>query len=143
MKKDIEKLNKKIDCILEKMDTQDPNSTEYKDNMELVKELWKLKIEEDKLNLQKDEGQLSYELKVRDQELKNTELELKQSDNETRVKMDKKSTVKDYVRMGVDIASVTLPLVFYGIWMHEGFKFEETQTFTSTTFKNLFQKFKA
>lgn len=33
-------------------------------------------------------------------------------------------------------------LIFYGIWMNKGFKFEETGTFTSTTFKGLFNRFR-
>ena len=34
------------------------------------------------------------------------------------------------------------PLMFYGIWMKKGFKFEETGTYTSTTFRGLFNRFR-
>ena len=47
-----------------------------------------------------------------------------------------------YVRTGVAAAELILPLVFYGIWMRRGFKFEENGTFTSTTFRGLFNRFK-
>ena len=47
-----------------------------------------------------------------------------------------------YVRIGVATAELVLPLVFYGVWMSRGLKFEETGTFTSQTFKNLFNRFK-
>jgi len=45
-------------------------------------------------------------------------------------------------QLGVEIASIVLPLIFYGIWMRKGFKFEETGTFTSTTFRGLFNRFR-
>ena len=40
----------------------------------------------------------------------------------------------------LDGASIGVPLVFYGIWMAMGFKFEKDGTFTSTTFRNFFSK---
>ena len=44
----------------------------------------------------------------------------------------------------VIIAGVELivPIIFYGIWMRRGFKFEKDGTYTSTTFRNLFSKFR-
>lgn len=51
--------------------------------------------------------------------------------------------VKDrYFRLGVEAAGIILPLIFYGIWMRRGFKFEETGIFTSTTFRGLFNRFR-
>lgn len=47
-----------------------------------------------------------------------------------------------YVRTGIAAAELVLPLVFYGIWMGQGFKFEESGSFTSTTFKNLLNRFR-
>lgn len=47
-----------------------------------------------------------------------------------------------YFRLGIEVAGLIFPMVFYGIWMRRGFRFEETGTFTSTTFKGLFNKFK-
>lgn len=46
------------------------------------------------------------------------------------------------VRTGVAVGELVLPLIFYGIWMNRGFKFEETGAFTSTTFKNLLNRFR-
>lgn len=40
----------------------------------------------------------------------------------------------------LDGASIGVPLIFYGIWMAMGFKFEKDGTFTSTTFRNFFSK---
>ena len=40
------------------------------------------------------------------------------------------------------IAELILPLMFYAKWMKVGLKFEETGTFTSSTFRGLFTHFK-
>ena len=51
--------------------------------------------------------------------------------------------VKDrYFRLGIAAAELLIPLMFYGIWMRKGFKFEETGTYTSTTFRGLFNRFR-
>ena len=51
--------------------------------------------------------------------------------------------VKDrYFRIGIAAVEIVLPLIFYAVWMHKGFKFEETGTYTSTTFRGLFNRFK-
>lgn len=53
------------------------------------------------------------------------------------VKDQNKFRIVGYILEG---AGIVLPLMFYGIWMRKGFKFEETGTFTSKTFMGL-QKF--
>ena len=47
-----------------------------------------------------------------------------------------------YFKTGIAVAEIILPLVFYGIWMGKGFKFEETGSITSTTFKGLINRFR-
>ena len=47
-----------------------------------------------------------------------------------------------YIRIGLDVAGLLVPIMFYSAWMRKGFKFEETGTFTSTTFRGLFGHFK-
>lgn len=60
-----------------------------------------------------------------------------------KVKFDGKNRMIDQViEHSLDAAGIVLPLIFYGVWMKRGLKFEENGTFTSTTFKGLFQKFK-
>ena len=61
------------------------------------------------------------------------------------MKMDQESeeTKKNrFVKIVVDGAELVIPLIAYGIWMRLGLRFEETGTFTSVTFKNLFQRFR-
>ena len=52
------------------------------------------------------------------------------------------NTLDRYVKVGIAAAELVLPLMFYGVWMRRGLRFEETGTFTSQTFKNLFNRFK-
>ena len=59
-----------------------------------------------------------------------------------RLKIEEESRKDRYFRLGVEAAGIILPLIFYGIWLKRGFKFEETGTFTSTTFRSLFNKFR-
>ena len=47
-----------------------------------------------------------------------------------------------YIRIGLDVAGLLVPIMFYSAWMRKGLKFEETGTFTSTTFRGLFGHFK-
>lgn len=47
-----------------------------------------------------------------------------------------------YVCLAVAGAELVLPLMFYGIWMRRGFKFEESGVYSSTTFRNLFSRFR-
>ena len=51
-------------------------------------------------------------------------------------------TLDLYAKIGIAAAELVLPLMFYGVWMSRGLRFEETGTFTSQTFKNLFNRFK-
>lgn len=60
-----------------------------------------------------------------------------------KVKVDGKNRmIEQVIGHSLDAAGIVLPLIFYGVWMKRGLKFEESGTFTSTTFKGLFQKFK-
>lgn len=49
---------------------------------------------------------------------------------------------KNWTDLTVGLLGICLPLIFYGVWMKQGFKFEETGAYTSTTFRGLFNRFK-
>lgn len=55
---------------------------------------------------------------------------------------EKGKAVERYIRLGVEIAGIVLPLMFYAVWMKRGFEFEKTGTFTSPTFRTLFSRFR-
>ncbi len=88
-----------------------------------LKELYQLRLEEKKLSLE--------------------HLKLTRSEDKCeRAKREQNETRERTFRLIIAGAEVVLPLVFYGVWMECGFKFEETGSFTSTTFKNLINRFK-
>ena len=94
--------------------------------------LYKLRIEESKNDWEYDEKYnrrvMEEEAGTRDEEMKRTQLS---------------EQIKDrYFRLGIAAAELMIPLMFYGIWMKKGFKFEETGTSTSTTFRGLFNRFR-
>lgn len=47
-----------------------------------------------------------------------------------------------YFRFGIAVAEIVLPLIFYASWMRKGFEFEKDGTYTSTTFRGLFNRFR-
>ena len=96
-------------------------ATLYKLNIEEVK------IEHDAIEKAYDRGSAD-ETSVRDFKLRQQTLD---------------ESIKDrYFKLGLDVAGLIVPIIFYGIWMGRGLKFEETGTFTSTTFRGLFNRFK-
>ena len=66
--------------------------------------------------------------------------------DEDRLKSEESKTKNEnrnrYIQFGLEAAGIVLPLAFYASWMSKGFKFEETGSFTSTTFRGLFSRFR-
>ena len=114
-------LDEEIVWRLKGLNDMESGSKEIGAAIEDVEHLFKMRVEERKLNN-----------------------ELESNAREERDKLvENAARAKDrYIRLGLDVAGLILPLMFYGIWMTKGFKFEETGTFTSTTFRNLFNRFK-
>ena len=118
-------LEEEIKAEIRDLSTLEPGSKEKSTAIEDLAKLYKLRIEETKNEWDFNE---KYESRDSDIQFKKEQLE---------------EQVKDrYFRLGVEAAGIILPLIFYGIWMRKGFKFEETGTFTSTTFRGLFNRFK-
>ena len=92
----------------------------------------KLRIDENKSVWDADE---KYNRRMMDGESVDKDDEIKQKQLEEQVK-------DRYFKVGIAAAELMIPLMFYGIWMNKGFKFEETGTFTSSTFKGLINRFR-
>ena len=109
-----------------------------------IENLSSLEEGEEKSRAIKDLAQLH---KLRIDEIK-TEAEVAEKrdrlEYDERVKMEqaKENKIDRWVKIGTAAAELGAPLLFYGIWMNKGFKFEETGSFTSTTFKNLLSRFR-
>lgn len=112
--------------------------------------LYKLKIEETKVGMDFDEKRerrkMDKDIHLKDGAFKEQQIynDNRVHENDDRIKRDQLAEqVKDrYMRLGIAAAEIILPLIFYSVWMKRGFKFEEEGTYTSTTFKGLFNKFK-
>ena len=107
-------------------------STEKSKAISDLATLYKLRIEENKNLWEADEKydrrKMEEEAGLRDEDIKRTQIS---------------EQIKDrYFKVGIAAAELMIPLVFYGIWMNKGFKFEETGAYTSTTFKGLFNRFR-
>lgn len=113
-------LDEEIKSEIQNLSNLEVGSKELEIATASVANLYRLKLEE---------------VKAEREHANNAEMELKQA-------QFKEQTRHQYIRLGLDAASLVVPMIFYGIWMHKGFKFEETGTFTSTTFRGLFNRFK-
>lgn len=116
---------------LSAMDSKDGKS----DKIDDLTQLYKMRIEEIKLENDLEEKRARREME---------EKQIENCKNEERAKSDQfKEEIKTrYIKMAIESAGIILPMIFYASWMRKGFKFEETGTFTSTTFKGLFNRFK-
>lgn len=163
-----ELLNDEIETRFKELNELDINSDEYAKTVKSLETLYKLRIEELKVEVDSEE-KLNRRILDDKRHVKEMELKEKQliNDNKDRIKelnlkerqfnTDTELRIKEhclktnqfneglnanYLRMVIEVAGIVAPLVFYSSWMKKGFKFEETGAFTSSTFKNLIQKFK-
>lgn len=105
---------------------------EQKAVVDNIVKLYKMGTEEGKLAVDYEESKERLEMERKQAEL----------DEELKVKQYKKDRLVSFLKLGIDACGIVFPLMFYASWMKRGFKFEQEGTFTSTTFRNLFNKFK-
>lgn len=143
-------LSEEIKTQIQDLSKLNPGSAEKSKAVDDLATLYKLKIDETKMELDFDEKQerrkMDKENRLKDDALKEQQLRTEESVREHDELIRKEQLaeqVKDrYIRLGIAAAEIILPLIFYSKWMKKGFKFEETGTFTSTTFRGLFNRFK-
>lgn len=125
-------LCEEIEEEIRKLSSLEAGSKEKSTAINDLATLYRLKIEETKTELEFDEKR------------ERRFMEINQSDSDIRVKRHQlEADEKDrYFRLGIELTGIILPLLFYATWMRRGFRFEETGTFTSTTFRGLFNRFK-
>lgn len=117
----------------------EPGSKEQQTAVENVTKLYRLGLEDVKADTDYDE-----KLYRRDVDAQHEQDELDRQAREEQFKKDQlaEQTKDRYFKLGVEVAGIVLPLIFYATWMKRGFKFEETGTYTSTTFRGLFNRFR-
>jgi hypothetical protein len=118
-------LEEEIKTEIRDLSTLEPGSKEKSTAIEDLAKLYRLRIEETRNEWDFNE---KYESRDSDMQLKKDQLE---------------EQVKDrYFRLGVEVASIILPLIFYAAWMKRGFKFEKLELIPLRHFEDLFNRFK-
>lgn len=145
-----ELLNEEIAAEIQAISSLDSGSEEKSKAIEDLAKLYRLRIEETKSELDAEDKRsrrtLESEANVRENEIKKSQLDEQikadvQDEQYKRSQLDEQ--VKDrYFKLGIAAAELLIPIMFYGIWMRKGFEFEETGTYTSTTFRGLFNRFR-
>ena len=125
-------LNEEIGKEIQALSSLNSGSKEKSTAIDDLTNLYKLRIEESKNEWEYDE---KYNRRVMEDEAGTRDEEMKRNQLSEQIK-------DRYFRLGIAAAELMIPLMFYGIWMKRGFKFEETGTYTSTTFRGLFNRFR-
>ena len=133
-------LDKTIKSDILEIEKMDIGSEERKCAIEDLVKIYKLRIDE-----AKNDKDICERREARIMEMdERREARFMERDTNSRDKQeDLRELVKDrYFRVGIAVAEIGLPLVFYAVWMKRGFEFEESGAYTSTTFRGLFNRFK-
>lgn len=132
-------LEEEIKNQIQKISSMDPGSKEKSMAVEDLSKLYRLKIEDDK-----NESNMIEMRERRAMDTAKITNEMKSHELDDHFKQGQfAEQIKDrYFRLGIAAAELILPLMFYAVWMRKGFKFEENGTYTSTTFRGLFSRFK-
>lgn len=117
----IELMEREIVTLIKELSMHQPGTKEFDDITKAIDSLY--------ATLNKEKSLMLEEVKIEN------DLGLQQNVN-------KDNKIFSAIKCGIDIAGITLPLIFYGIWMNRGLEFEKEGSFTSTTFKGLLGKFK-
>ena len=133
-------LDEMIKTDILEIEEMDVGSEERRCAIEDLVKIYKLRIDETK-----NDKDICERREARIMEMdERREARFMERDTKSRDKQeDLSEQVKDrYFRVGLAVAEIGIPLVFYAIWMDRGFKFEESGAYTSSTFRNLFNRFK-
>lgn len=117
----IELMESEIITLIKELSMHQPGTKEYNDITKAIDALY--------ATLNKEKSLMLEEVKI-------------ENDLELQRNVNKDNKILSAIKCGIDIAGITLPLIFYGIWMNRGLEFEKEGSFTSATFKGLLGKFK-
>lgn len=118
-------LDEEVVRQIQQLDQLESGSKEMTLAVNDVTKLYKLRIDETKI-------QMDYNDKVDSMNA--------QADN-LNIQVDQ-NTKDRYLKLIIAGAELLVPLVFYAVWMHQGFKFEETGSIASSTFRGLISRFR-
>ncbi len=127
-----ELLEKEIATEIQSLSKLEAGSEKKSSAVDDLAKLYRLRIDENKSNWDADEKYGRREM----------EGEANDKDNQMKQKQLEEQVKDRYFKAGIAAAELMLPLIFYGIWMRKGFKFEESGTYTSKTFTGLINRFR-
>lgn len=125
-------LDEEIKAEIEGLKSLAEGGKEYSDAVDNLTKLYKLRIEDSK-------AAMDYNKEIDNDQFRRDQME---KDEQSRKEQLAEQRIDRYVRIGIAAAELMIPIMFYNIWMRKGFKFEETGSFTSTTFKGLINRFR-
>lgn len=125
-------LEEEIKAEIRDISSLETGSKEKSAAIKDLAELYKLRIDETKTELEYNDKY----------ERRNDEADGRERDDQLKKDQLEEQVRDRYFRLGVETAGIILPLIFYAVWMRRGFRFEETGTYTSATFRGLFGRFK-
>lgn len=117
----IELMESEIITLIKELSMHQPGTKEFDDITKAIDSLY--------ATLNKEKSLMLEEVKI-------------ENDLGLQRNVNKDNKIFSAIKCGIDIAGITLPLIFYGIWMNRGLEFEKEGSFTSATFKGLLGKFK-
>lgn len=150
-------LNELIANEIESISGLEAGSKEKATAVENLATLYRLRIEENKSIWDADEKcdhrMMEERISTQENEIKKQQIEeqinrrmmeeqASQQDVNIRKQQVKEQVYDRYFKAGIAVAELLIPLICYGIWMNKGFRFEETGTITSSTFKGLINRFR-
>ena len=118
-------LNEEIEARLSEIQRLEIGTDAMSSAVDDLKSLYELQMTEFKNEW---EFQEKYETRSNEEKFRNEQLKVQIIDN--------------VCRLVVQTAGIIIPVIFYTKWMKEGFNFEETGVYTSSTFRNLWSRFR-
>ena len=114
-----EMLDKEIKRLFGELESKTPGTKEYNDVQDCLNILYKLKVEEDK-NF--ENAKIQREKNFNDNTYQNCDLDAKE-------RQAQKELIFNWLRFGVDVAGIALPLIFCRKTWREGLKIEKLDQF--------------
>lgn len=122
-------LEEEFENGIQRLKTLEKDSKEYAAQAEFVKTTGQMILDYDKNELDINEK-------------REARINMEKAEQEVRDNEKRNRFIDHIIRIGLGLVEIGAPLMFYAVWMKRGFKFEESGTFTSQTFRNLWSKFK-
>lgn len=132
-----EELMEQINSQLQDLSNYKPGTEEYKSCLEGITKLYKVAVEDELAEIDSGERILAREEK---NEQHKAEMAEKAASRELEEKKFKKELIHKYIAAAITGGIGLISIIANVILIRKGFEFEQTGTFTSTTFRNLFNK---